>query len=242
MNDLVIKGELHSSRADFEEERDLLAEGIDTLVIEGQEGEAEYGWLYSWFGIAILIFEYLFAQFLYTDSQTLVDIAKGQNANVVYTRKSDAELIENSHGVVVGIACVLFYGLLLFSVVYGLVFDTVLGGAAILLMSALGPILLLRGYEMWKSTGSRDEQIAQKIVEATEDGGRVVAVMGQKHAVNVQEYLPDELDPDIREPQYGVFSFPMLRDLVGPLVRLTGTMSVVYPVILLVAEIYLSVI
>lgn len=86
MSEIIIKGELHSSRADFQEEREILAEGVDTLVVEGSKDEFETGWLHGWFGVAMMIFEYLFASFLYTDSQTLVDIAKGQGADVVYTR------------------------------------------------------------------------------------------------------------------------------------------------------------
>lgn len=35
-SEVVIKGEVHTSRGDFDEERNLLAEGVDTLIIEGQ--------------------------------------------------------------------------------------------------------------------------------------------------------------------------------------------------------------
>lgn len=242
MAEVVIKGEIHSSRSDFEEERDILAEGVDTLVLEGQKEDAKYSWLHSWFGVAILIFEYLFAQFLYTDSQTLVDIAKGQGADVVYTRESDAELLTNSHRLVKALAFVSFYACLFISVIYGLVLQNHWGGALWLIGSGLVPLLMLRLHETWKSTENRDEIIAGKIAGAAENGGRVVAVMGQSHAKNMEELLPDELDPEIREPNYGVFSVQMARDMAMPVLRLTGTMSIVYPVFLLVAELWLVVV
>lgn len=240
MVDLVIKGEIHTSRGDFEEERDLLAEGIDILVVEGQEGKAEYCWLHSWFGVAMMIFEYLFARFLYTDAQTLVDIAKGQGADVVYTRESDADLLDNSHRLVVIAAFVLFYFFLFVSIIYGAALGNQIGGAASLLMSGLGPVLLLRLHETWKSDENRDELIAEKIENGLENGARVVAIMGQQHAEDVPEHLPDDIDPEVREPQYGVFSLPMLRDLAGPILRLCGTLSIVYPVFLVVPQIWLS--
>lgn len=239
--DVVIKGEVHSSRGDFEEERELLAEGVDTLVVEGSEEETEVGWLHGWFGIAMMIFEYLFASFLYTDHQTLVDIAKGQGADVVYTRETDAALIENSHKLVVATAFVLFYFLVFLSALFGLLGAEVYG-AATLLMAGLGPIIILRIYETRKSGDNRDKKIAEKVEGAAEDGDRVVAVMGQSHAKKVPDYLPDEIDPDVREPKYGFFSLSMGRDLFVPAVRMVGMMGVVYPAFLAVFQTYVGLI
>lgn len=44
MTDVVLKGEIHTSRGDLKEERELLREGVDALVLEGEESKAEYGW------------------------------------------------------------------------------------------------------------------------------------------------------------------------------------------------------
>lgn len=239
MNDVIIKGEVHSSRGDFKEERELLAEGVDTLVVEGSEAETEVGWLHGWFGIAMMIFEYLFANFLYTDHQTLVDIAKGQRAEVIYTRETDAALIENSHKLVVGTAFVLFYFLVFLSALFGLLGSQVYG-AATLLMAGLGPIIILRIYETRKSGDNRDKKISEKIEQAADDGGRVVAVMGNTHAKNVPDYLPEEIDPEVREPNYGFFSLSMGRDLFVPAVRMAGMMAIVYPVFLAVFETYIA--
>lgn len=239
MSDVIIKGEVHSSRGDFEEERELLAEGVDTLVVEGSEDETEVGWLHGWFGIAMMIFEYLFASFLYTDHQTLVDIAKGQGADVVYTRETDAALIENSHKLVVATAFVLFYGFVFLSALLGLLGSQVYGAAA-LLLAGLGPIIVLRIYETRKSGNNRDQIIAEKIEGAAEEGGRVVAVMGQSHAKKVPNYLSEEINPTVREPKYGFFSLSMGRDLLVPGVRMVGMIAIVYPVFLAVFQTYLA--
>ncbi|WP_265109169.1 hypothetical protein [Halosolutus halophilus] len=239
MSEVIIKGEVHSSRGDFREERDILAEGVDILVIEGSKEETELSWLHGWFGVAMMIFEYLFASFLYTDHQTLVDIAKGQEANVVYTRETDAVLIKNSHKIVVGTAFVLFYSLIFLSALLGFLGHHVYG-AVTLLMAGLGPIIILRIYETKKSGNNRDKKIAKKIEEAAADGGRVVAVMGNSHAKNVPGYLPEEMDPDVREPNYGFFSVSMGRDLFVPAVRMVGMMGVVYPAFLMIFEVYFA--
>lgn len=241
MSEIIIKGEVHASRGDFEEERNLLAEGVDTLVVEGSEGETEVSWLHGWFGIAMMIFEYLFASFLYTDHQTLVDIAEGQNADVVYTRENDAALIENSHKLVVGTAFVLFYLLIFISAALGILGSQV-AGAGTLLMAGLLPILILRIYETRLAGEDRDEKIAEKIEDAAEDGGRVVAVMGNSHAKRVPDYLPGEIEPDVREPVYGFFSISMGRDLFVPAVRMTGMFAVVYPAFLWVFEAYVAIV
>lgn len=236
---MIVKGEIHSSRADFKEERELLADGVDTLVIEGNEKETETDWLHGWFGIAMMIFEYLFASFLYTDHQTLIDIAEGQGADVIYTRETDTALVENSHKFVVGAAFVLFYFLVLLSALFGLL-GLRMYGAAALLMAGLGPILILRIHETRKSGNNRDKKIAEKVEQATEDSSRVVAVMGNSHAKRVPDYLPGEIDPEVREPKYGFFSFSMGRDLFVPAVRMAGMIGIIYPAFLTVFESYIA--
>ncbi|QKY19688.1 hypothetical protein B4589_004575 [Halolamina sp. CBA1230] len=240
MSDVTIKGEIHASRGDLEEERDLLAEGVDTLVIEGSsEDEVGVSWLHAWFEVAILIFEYLFAESLYTDHQTLVDIAKGQGADVVYTRDTDAALIENSHTLVTGAAFILFYGLVFLSALLGILGNQI-AGAGTLLLAGGGPVLLLRLYETRKPGDNRDKKIAEKIAQAATDDDRVVAVMGQSHAKTVPDYLPTDINPEVKTPTYGFFSFPMGRDLFVPSVRVAGTMAIVYPAFLAAFETYLA--
>jgi hypothetical protein len=239
-SEVVIKGEVHTSRGDFDEERNLLAEGVDTLIIEGQREQAELGWLHGWFGIAMLIFEHLFAHFLYTDQQMLVDIAEGQGAEIRYTRDSDADLLRNSHALVVALAFASFYFLIFLSAVFGLLLDNQVNGAACLVGSGLVPILLLRVHETVKVKGNRDQKIAEKITKAANPGDRVVAVLGHQHAKNVPQYLPGHLDPEARPPLYGTFSLKMVRDLAPATIRLCGTLAVVYPAFLGAVEIWFS--
>lgn len=232
MVEVIIKGEVHASRGDFKAERELLSEGVDTLVIEGEEDEAKFGWKHGWLGVALLIFRHLFRSFVYTDHETLVNIAEGQGANVIYTRETDAELLENSHRLVIGTAFVLFYSLIFASFYFGDIQNNVIVGGGTLLLSGLVPILLLRIYEMRKSEQNRDQKIAEKIEEAVAGGGRVVAIMGDEHAKNVPDYLPNHIDPQVEDPEYGVISYRMGRDLFLPMVRMVGMMAIVYPVFL----------
>jgi hypothetical protein len=160
-----------------------------------------------------------------------------EGADVVYTRETNAALIENSHTLVVGAAFVLFCLLVSLSMLLGLLGNLVYGAVAFL-VAGLAPIVILRIYETRKSGDNRDKKIAEKIEEAAADGGRVVAVMGHIHAKNVPDYLPANIDPVVREPNYGFFSLAMGRDLFLPMVRMAGMMGIVYPAFLAVFELY----
>lgn len=65
--------------------------------------------------------------------------------------------------------------------------------------------------------------------------------MGNKHAENVPDHLPDDIDPIVLEPKYGFFSSGMARDLAFPSLQLIATLGMIYPIFLLVAELYLTV-
>jgi hypothetical protein len=234
----IIKGEYHSSRADLEDEREMLAEGIDALILEGSEERGGYGRLHGWFGIAMLIFEYLFARFLYADHTILEDIARGQGAEVIRTRKTDADILHNSHAIVVAIAFATFYGLICASVVWGLLFSETTG-AALLVGAGVIPLLILRIHESWKDDGNRDQKIAEQIIEANQKYDRVVVVVGQKHAEHIPDYLPDDMEYELKEPKHDTFSVPMMRDLAYPSLQLVATLGLVYPAFLFVAKLFL---
>lgn len=55
-DDVVVKGELHSSMGDLEEDKELVKQGFDILVLEGQETESNYGWTDGWFQISLVAF------------------------------------------------------------------------------------------------------------------------------------------------------------------------------------------
>lgn len=198
--EVVVKGELHTSRADHAEERDLLVEGVDTLILEGQEEDAQYGLRHHWFAYAMAIFDWVIVRNLYTDNRLLVDLADAQGADIKFTRKADTDIIDNSSLLVEVFSAAVFYILAFVSILYGLLLNAVVTGALILLMSALLPILIIRTYETMHAGETRDEKIAEIIEEAADGGGRVVAIMGEKHFEVIPNHLSDNVEPKLRPP------------------------------------------
>ena len=235
--EIIIKGEIHTSNADLREEREILVNGVDHLILEGQAEEAEYSITQQWYGWIMLIFQYLFARQIYVDHTILGDIADAQSAEVEYTRETDLEVLHNSHLLVRMFAVSLFFLLLTYSLYVGMD-GKVLMGAGWLFVSSLLPLLALRIHESRKPDGSRDEMIAEQITEATQGGGRVVAVVGNEHAKNIPDYLPDELpNPDVRTPQYPFLSISSLKELLYPGFVFFSVLYVFYTLLLLYVQI-----
>jgi len=128
---VVLKGEIHTSESDLEEERELLVEGVDALVLEGEREDADYGLLRSWYATAMSIVGLVLFDTLYTDHRILVDLAEAQDTELIATRESDAELVENANPLVEVVAAVLFYGIFVGSVFYGLATGDTLGRARV---------------------------------------------------------------------------------------------------------------
>ena len=225
--EVIVKGEIHSSQGDHTHERELLVEGVDHLVLEGPEQEAEYGLLQTWYAFAMLITTHLFFRILYTNSSVLEDITEAQDGEVTKTRKSDASVLENSHILARIGAALIFLVLFFASALFGIAGNH-LYGVPLLIGSALLPVLLLRIHESNRSTGSRDEQMAELISEAAEDGGRVVAIVGEKHADPVIDHLPDWIDPVREEPVYPWYSWQHVKDVAYPSFVFVSVLWVVY--------------
>jgi len=213
--EVIVKGELHSSQGDLAHERELLVEGVDHLVLEGSEENARYGIFQQWYAFAMLLTDYLFFRSLETDSSVLEDIAVAQGAEVTRTRESDASILENSHILVRVFAALLFFILLFASARSGLAGRHIMG-VTLLIGSAMVPILLLRIHESLQSSGSRDEQMAELIADAAEDGGRIIAVVGDNHADRVCDFLPDRIDPIRMHPRYPWYSWQHIKDIAYP--------------------------
>ena len=239
--EVIIKGEIHTSRTDHREERNLLIEGVDTLVLEGQAGKAEYGVRHYWFAYAMAIFQWVIVRNLYTDSRLLVDLAEAQGANVEFTRESDADIINNSSLLVEVISAVVFYILAVVSTFFGIFLNARVTGAFLLLTSALLPILIIRAYETMMAGKNRDEMMADLIDEAAEDGGRVVAIMGERHYQVVPDHLSDDLDPDLRPPNHNAVSFQTVKDIGVPLFEAFSNLFLLYTALLVIFEISLAV-
>jgi pheromone shutdown protein TraB len=72
---------------------------------------------------------------------------------------------------------------------------------------------------MRQSTENRDQNIAKKIADAAEDGGRVVAIVGGAHLPGIKEHLPDEINPTVHRPVYGACTFRHIKEIVPPLFK-----------------------
>lgn len=235
--EIIIKGEVHTSKADLDEEREILVEGVDYLILEGQAEEADYSLTQQWYGWIMLIFQYLFARQIYADKTILKDLADAQEADIKYTRETDLDVLHNSHLLVQIFAVVLFFVLLTYSLYVGMD-GRVLQGAGWLFVSSLLPLLTLRIHESRRSEGSRDEMIAEQITEAFREGGRVVAVVGHEHAKNIPDYLPDNLpEPDVRSPQYPFLSIPSFKELFYPGFVFFSVLYVFYTALLIYVQI-----
>lgn len=194
MPDVVLKGELHSSQADHLEELDLMQEGIDALVLEGNEGDAEYRATEGWFQQAIAGMFYVLSP-LYISKEILVRFAEYQAATIYFTRESDAEVLRNAPRLVRLFSAVLYFLLLPGSIIIGLLWGYLWGAGSLFFSFAL-PVLLIRVYNSRLNSAerNRDRIMAQKIKEAAETHKTVLAVVGDAHVDGVLDALPDDLD------------------------------------------------
>jgi hypothetical protein len=243
MSDVILKGEFHSSQADHLEELDLMQEGIDALVIEGNKDDAEYRATEGWFQQALAGMFYVLSP-LYISKEILVRFAEYQQATLYFTRESDVEVLRNAPKLVRLFSAVLYFLLLPGSIIAGL-FKGYLWGTGVLFISFVLPVLLIRIYNTRFNTAelNRDRIMAQKIEEATDTHETVLAIVGGAHANGVMDALPDEIDVEYhprkksgitteglwRNLKNGFQMFSLLFTLY--LVILWGVLNIVLPVI-----------
>lgn len=227
--DVVVKGEYHSSKGDLAHERELLVEGVDHLILEGPAKKAEYGILQQWYAFAMLVTDYLFFRVFNTDTSVLEDITKAQDGDVVKTRESDVSILENSHILVRIFAAFLFFLMMSITAVLALA-EIHLYGASLLILSVMIPPLVLRAHESTRSAGSREEIMAEKITDAAERGGRVIAVVGESHADDVCEHLPEWIKPEREDPVYPWYSWRHMKDVGYPTFVFISVLWVFYTI------------
>lgn len=237
--EIIIKGEIHTSSADLEDEREILKQGVDHLILEGVEDQNwNVKWTQLWYAWTILIFQFLFARHVYVDNTILRDIAEIQSAQIEFTRESDRSILENSRTVVKVIAAVIFFLLFMTALAVGIYGQTV-AGALTLLGSALAPLLILRIHESRRTDTGRDIQIAEMIEEAAKNGGRIVVIVGQKHAERLPKFLSENLPgPDIRPPCYRLYSWHMIKELIFPGIVAFSVLFVVYSIIMVYIQFF----
>lgn len=239
--EVVLKGEIHTSRTDHREERTLLTEGVDTLILEGPSEKTAYGVRNLWFAYAMAIFQWVIVRTLYTDNRLLVDLAEAQGANIEFTREADTDIIDNSSLMVEVFSAAVFYILAFVSILYGLLLNAVVTGALLLLMSALLPILIIRVYETMHAEETRDEKMANIIEDAAGEGGRVVAIMGGRHFKVVPDHLPDDLEPELRPANHGVVSLNTVKDIGIPIFEAFSNLFLLYAILLFIFEVGVTV-
>jgi hypothetical protein len=193
---VILKAENHASREDHEEELELMQEGIEALVLEGGENNPEWGITEGWFQQAIGGMFYVMGP-LYISKESLVEFARFQDADLYFTRESDAEVLRNAPRLVRWLSAFLYFIMLPSSVGVGLIWGPV-QGASLLLASFGIPVLTIRIYNTRFNRGerNRDELMAKKIQEALETNDSVLAIVGHAHADGVMDALPDDLDVD----------------------------------------------
>lgn len=233
--EVIIKGEYHSSRGDLAHEREILIEGVDHLILEGPEKEAEYGLFQQWYAFAMLLTKYLFFRIIYHDTTVLKDVAKAQGAKVIRTRESNASILENSHILVQLFAAITFFILFFSSALSGIA-GLHFRGVILLICSAMVPPLILRIHESVRSKENRDEKMANRITRAAEEGGRVVAIVGNGHADSVCEHLPDWIEPDQKDPKYPMYSWKHAKDIAYPMFVFISVLWVFYSGFIAYAE------
>lgn len=213
---VVLKGEIHTSSGDLNQERDLLLEGFDAVVFEGAESDPEYRIWEGWFNLLFILFDSTVGH-LYQDSTILIDLADALDTDISFTRESDSEILRNTPVLVHLFAATAFYLLIAYSLYRGAV-DNLVSGSLGLLFAVVFPLLVIRLYNTKFGKGSlnRDEIIAQKIVEASTNNDRVLCIIGAAHAPGVKKRLPDDFEVEYVPPKYGMFSLHHARDLTRP--------------------------
>ncbi|WP_152421534.1 hypothetical protein [Haloferax gibbonsii] len=236
MSDVVLKGELHTSMGDLEEEKELVKEGFDTLVLEGQASESEYGWSDGWFQISISALFWIIGR-VYVSKDILRDLAEVQETGLVFTRDADSDLLENTPFFMQVFSALVFYTLVPGSVAAGIIFPK-LWGAVILFCGFALPVLGIRIYNTQRSKGdkNRDKIIADKIADAAEEGDSVLAIVGESHSEGVKKHLPDSIDPDVRPPAYSRLSKPHVKEVAFPFFEM---ILVLYSLFLVVSSVML---
>lgn len=222
MAEVILKGEHHHSDADFEEEKELIKNKPDALLIEGNENSNNKVNLGNyWFILSTKIAFWIIGR-LQTSHNILLELADVQDIEIRYTRENNGELLENSPYIIsfiAGLGSIIF---LLLSIYSGLGYINVFGTTKSILafVSALGfPLVVLRGYNTFISNNdlNRDKLIVQKIHNLADDGyDKILVILGDKHLKGVQENLRDNLQVNLIPPKYNWYSLENLKGILVP--------------------------
>lgn len=219
-NNVILKGELHSSRADLDEATALLGDGVDVLVLEGSRSRPDYRFLEGWFAVSVALLAWILES-LYHPRAVLVELAEAQGVDIVYTRANDITPLQAASGPTKVVSAGLFHALVPASVWLGFVTDSALSGSLLLFLGLVLPVLVVRlaNANRPDPAGNPNERIAEAIRTAAESGDSVLAIVGAGHLSAVRARLPAGLVREVRPPVYGVWSLRHVRDVGLPAVK-----------------------
>ena len=233
--EVIVKGELHSSNTDLNESIAILEEGVDHLIIEDFEQQAEYPRLHFWFQIQMWLLTHFFFNRIYTDHAILKDIANTQDADITKTRESNSALIDNASRTDIVTSFFVFIIFITISFLIGIRYSSwwmFIGGITSFTLGMMIPPILLRMEGSEREDDNRDEIIAGKITNAAETGGRVVAVIGEQHRQPVVKKLPEWIDADQRPQAYDWYHPWMLLNTGKAVVLLLTSYGILYAMLL----------
>ena len=217
---VILKGELHSSEADLREEKSLLTEDVDVLVLERSASSTEFRLLAGWFYVSIALLSWI-VESLYTPKGVLDDLAAVQDVDVVYTRADNGTPLENASTTMKAMSAALFYTLVPASLWIGFVSRSHVAGSLLLFLGLTLPVLVVRIYNTNRpdATRNRDQLIAETIDAAGGPGDVVLAVVGAGHLPGVEERLPEDVDLEVHGPVYDVWSVRHAKSVGLPTVK-----------------------
>lgn len=217
---VLLKGELHSSDADLREEKALLGEDVDVLVLEGSPAGATNGSRGGWFAVSVALLAWILES-LYHPVDPLVDLAAAYDVEVVYTRADDLAPFENAPPATKAVSAGLFYTLVPASLWVGFVTESDLVGSLLLFLGLVLPVLVVRIHETNRPDArrNRDQLIAESIAGAGDPGDLVLAIVGDDHLEGVERRLPATCDVEVLPPAHDVLSVEHLRGVGLPTLK-----------------------
>lgn len=217
---VILKGELHSSHADLREEKELLDDSVDVLVLEQSESPSDFRFLSAWFFLSISLLAWMLES-LFQSKEVLIELANAHDVPVVYTRSDNSAPLENASMTMKAMAASLFYLLVPGSLWIGFVTRDNLTGSLLLFLGLVLPVLVVRIYNTNRSSReqNRDELIAETIATAGSPNATVLAVVGAGHLQGVRRRLPDHFEIDVHPPAYDVWSIQHFKDIGLPTLK-----------------------
>lgn len=219
MSRVVLKGELHTSRADLEEAKSLVMDGADTVVFEGKERSAtDIGLTESWFALAVYSYFWILES-VYVADDILVDLARANGIDIRFTRRTDLSMLEDVPIWLKTVAAGTFYLLIPASIWIGFLTGSQLTGAYLLFIGIVSPIFMVRAYALKSRSNDFDREIALEIERAVRNANVVLVIVGQGHLDGIIDELPSDIDPEVFGPKYDPWSINHIRDIGLPMFK-----------------------